>query len=184
VVKTPFLITSRGLCAAYRSDERCLVPLSVPTPRGVVESAQIVDEQNIELDPAVIALAESNQIRTPVLKDLLRQIHFALASSAGRPTRRPFGESSFLETDYFKDQIRRLLPAERLETPLSRVADLPRPLVRRLGGRRTLAEVLDLDLPDFSKAAGVDLEEGMVARRQLLGLPERPTIEPEPNGER
>jgi hypothetical protein len=184
VVKTPFLITSRGLCAAYRSDERCLVTLSVPTPRGVVESAQIVDEQNIELDPAVIALAESNQTRTPVLKDLLRQIHFALASSAGRPTRRPFGESSFLETDYFKDQIRRLLPAERLETPLSRVADLPRPLVRRLGGRRTLAEVLDLDLPDFSKAAGVDLEEGMVARRQLLGLPERPTIEPEPNGER
>ncbi|MDP9373955.1 MAG: hypothetical protein M3Q65_16160 [Chloroflexota bacterium] len=182
VVKTPFLITSRGLCASYRSDEPCLQLVPVARARGLFETDQIVDERTIDLDPAVIALAESNQTRTPVLKDLLTQIHFALASSARRPTRRPFGEGSFLETDYFKDQIKRLLPPERLEIPLSRVPDLPRSLVRRLGGRRTVAEVLDLDLARFAETAGVGIEEGLAARRRLLGLPERPNGEREPDG--
>jgi hypothetical protein len=144
------LITSRSLTTSLKSGEKCVerVPFS-QVSMGLHEES-IVDERTIEIDSTLVTQDTADHTRLPAMKEMLRQIQFAMTSSWGARTRRPFGETGFLESDYFKNRIKEYLSTEVLETPLGSVAELPEAVVERVGAERTVGEALDMDLPQFA----------------------------------
>jgi hypothetical protein len=109
--------------------------------------------------------------RTPALKEILRKIQFGLSGSWRRASRRPLGTGGFLDTDYFKDRVKKLLPRDRLSTRLQDRSDLPRAVVESLGAASTIGDALDLSIPSFMARTRLSLEETLEIRRRLLGLP-------------
>ncbi len=167
------LITSRGLCACFKSGEDCpeVVPPPLPPP-PYVES--IVDEPLIKINSALLTRAASSRTRLPAIKEFLRKIHTAMTTSWRVPRRHAFGKVGFLESDYFKDRIKELFPKDRLEMHLTQVRGLPKAIVKSLGEDCTIAEALELDLASFAKKMGLSVEDATKARHILLGLaPER-----------
>ena len=105
------------------------------------------------------------------MKELLAKIQAAMSTSWRVPRRRAFGEVGFLESDYFKDRIKNLVPDDHLHTPLTRVRGLPEAVVRSLGEECTVAEALALDLATFARKTDLSIEEAAEARHRLLGIP-------------
>jgi hypothetical protein len=173
-VVTPVLVTARGLCACFKSGEQC--PEVVPLPRQATLPPHfggkdyIVDERVISIDPVLLANDVADQTRMPAMKDLLRKIEHVMTTSWRVPGRRAYGDVGFLESDYLKDQIKKLIPEERLETPIARVSGLPEAVASSLGERYTVAEALELDLASFARRTGLDIKEAAQIRQRLLGL--------------
>jgi hypothetical protein len=168
------LITSRGLCVCFRSGEICPVidPPRFPFP-GEVRPDVVVDEKVIAISPALLTRDATRETRVPAMKELLTKIQNAMTTSGRLPQRRAFEEApGFLESDYFKDQIKKVLSGDHLERTLSNVSDLPREVLDSLGEKCTVAEALDLDLARFTQLTGLNVADAVKARRRLLGLAE------------
>jgi hypothetical protein len=165
-VTSPFFLTRRDLWVCFRSGSHCPEVTDLPAEEGAARES-IVDEQVIEFDEGSLAPRASEDDPTSV-KDLLHAIHYAMAGSGSRLTRRPPGTTSFIDTDYFKDRLRSVLPEERLGQPLANAAD--EQVAQALGAERTVGEVLGLDLPTLARETGVDLPAAAQLRRRLLGL--------------
>jgi hypothetical protein len=167
------LITSRGLCVRFRSGEIC--PEIDPGIRfpGRDDVDPIIDEKVIAISPALLTRSVTSETREPAIKELLAKIQNAMTTSGRLPQRRAFEEApGFLDSDYFKDQIKRALPRDQLARTLAHVGDLPREVIRTLGETSTVAEALELDLARFSQRTGLNLVDAAKARRRLLGLAE------------
>ena len=163
------LITNRGLCACFKSEKDCPEVVTPPVPRPpYVES--IVDEPIIRVNPALLTRKAVGETRLPAVKELLAKIQAAMSTSWRVPRRRAFGEVGFLESDYFKDRIKNLVPDARLQAPLTRVRGLPEAVVRSLGEESTVAEALDLDLASFASKTDLSIAEAVEARNRLLGI--------------
>jgi hypothetical protein len=162
------LITHRGLCACFKSGD-CPEVVAPPVPAPPV-ILSIVDEPTIRINPALLTRSATSETRMPAIKELLRGIQNAMTTSWRTPKRHAFGEVGFLESDYFKDQIKKLIPEDRLETPIARLSGLPESVARSLGERYTVADALELDLASFTRRTGLSIEEAARARQRLLGL--------------
>lgn len=173
------LITSRGLCVCFRSGE---CPEVLPPPEPPIIERSIVDEPIIKMNPALLTREVSSQTRLPAMKELLRKIQVAMTTSWRRPRRYPLGEVGFLESEYFKGRINKVLPNEHLETRLTQVSGLPEAVVKSLGEACTVAEALDMDLTSFAKETGLSMEEAGKARRRLLRIAPRRSEEHEGTG--
>lgn len=167
------LITSRGLCVCFISGEKC--PKIDPTPifpglDGVV-AASIVDEPEITISPALLTRSVTSETRVPAIKELLTKIENAMTKSGRLPQRRAFEEApGFIDSDYFKDQIKRVFPRDQLDSTLANVSDLPGAVLESLGETCTVAEALELDLARFAQRTGLDIADAVKARRRLLGM--------------
>jgi hypothetical protein len=167
------LITSRGLCVCFLSGENC--PAIEPGFRfpGKDNVDPIVDEREITISPALLTRSVSRETRLPAMKELLTKIQNAMTTSGRLPQRRAFEEApGFLGSDYFKDQIKRVLPRDHLNSTLANVSDLPREVLDSLGKTCTVAEALELDLARFTQRTGLNVADAINARRRLLGLAE------------
>jgi hypothetical protein len=172
------LITSRGLCVRFRSGEDC--PEIEPFRRippfldpGDLVAARIVDERDIRISPELLTRSGSAETRLPAMKELLSKIRNAMVTSARLPQRRPFDEApGFLGSEYFKEQVRDILPRDTLSTPLSDVGGLPNEVLDTLGESTTVDEALNLDLARFAEVTGLTLSDALEARRRILGLVE------------
>ena len=170
------LITNRGLCVCFKSDEGCLkiVPLPEEEPPIILSNPPgnvIVDEPIIKINPALLTREASAQTRMPAMKAFLKQVEHSMTNSWRFPRRYPVGQVGFLESEYFKNRIKDDLPQEYLKTPLAQVSDLSQAVVDALGERTTIAEALELNLASLAKKKGLTIEEAGRARRILLGLP-------------
>lgn len=168
------LITSRGLCACLNSGEECVevVPLPpIARDNGVIAlGTSIVDETGIDLDSALLTPSMLAQTRMPAMREFLRKLEVAMITSGKNQRRRPFGEVGFLDSDYFKNQVKKVLPKSRLETRLTEVSGLPEVIVESLGREYTVAQALDLDLRGFGEKTGLSAREVVDARRVLIGI--------------
>lgn len=171
------LITSRGLCACFLSGEPCLEVVPPPEPPIILSSSpelSIVDEPMIKVNPTLLTPQLSSQTRLPAIKDLLRQVQVAMLTSWRQPKRYLPSKIGFLESEYFKNRIRKVLPQAHLAKPLVQVSGLPEAVVKALGQQATINDALDMDLSIFARRTGLDIAEAARARRQLLGVVSRP----------
>jgi len=168
------LITSRGLCVCFRSGEVCpeIDPgFRFPGKDNVADP--IVDEREITISSALLTRSVSRETRLPAMKELLTKIQNAMTTSGRLPQRRAFEEApGFLDSDYFKDRIKRILPRDQLDRTLTNVSDIPREVLDSLGETCTVAEALELDLARFTQRTGLNVADAINARRRLLGLAE------------
>jgi hypothetical protein len=163
------LITSRGLCVCFKSGKDCPEAISPSLPQGpIVES--IVDEPVIAINPALLTQDTTSRTRSPAMKEFLRRVQTAMTNSWRNPRRHAFGTVGFLESDYFKDQIQKLLPKDHLERQLAQIAGLPKKVVESFGKDWTVARALKMDLASFARTTGLSVADAAKARRQLLGL--------------
>lgn len=198
-VKESFLITQRGLDVCFRSGPHCpqvlrvgeavapvetvpVTPVSsggdapVPEnvyilpPQSVMRRSSIVSEQSIPINPAIYARDVEPQARLSALKDLLLRIQNVMTSSWRLPGRWRRGRVSFLETDYFKDRLRGLIPKEVRHKELGDIKTLPEDVVKALGATTTLEQALSLDLPQFAARTGLAVEEAGDLRLRMLGV--------------
>jgi hypothetical protein len=166
------LLTSRGLCVCYTSKQGCPeLDSFVNTEPPDRDREPIVDERPIAISRRLVTRSASGDTRVPAMKQLLSEIQSALTTSWRRPQRREPAEApGFLESDYFTDQIKRVLPREQLQASLANVSELHQEVVRSLGATTTVAEALDLDLAEFAKRSGLTMVDAGRARRSLLGM--------------
>jgi hypothetical protein len=165
-VDTPFLITARGLCVRYRSTADC--PVVVPPPPNVddlIPGDWVVDETNLQV--AALTSRKTPGQRLPAMKEALRQLQFAMARSPRMPSRRPFGQVGYLESDYFGRHISKHIPP--------RLARQAMPAAKPEQGESpsqvlTLEQVLSQDLMSLQRSTGLSAEEIVQARRTALGL--------------
>ncbi len=167
------LITNRELCVCFKSGE-CLEVIPPPVlpeaPPRQIES--IVDEPMLRIHKSLLTRDASSQTRLPAMKEFLQKIQTALTTSFRSPKRYEFGDVGFLESDYFQDQIKPLLPERYLKTPLGQVKGLPDKIVKTLGSDLTIEQALSLDLVGFGRRTGLSIAEASKVRHQLLGLPD------------
>jgi hypothetical protein len=179
VVTTPFLITSRALCACVDFGGACPEVFQPPDDPFEPLPPWVVDERVLRVSPALVSAEARQHSRTPAMKELLRKIQFAMADSWRSPTRRPPAEGGFLLTDYFKERVASQLPEGRLRTRLGELKDMPRGLVKALGEEATVGEALDMRLDRFIARTGLDVQDSLAVRARLLGL-RSPAEEEEP----
>lgn len=166
-------ITSRKLCTCIKSGECIEVfPVPSPPPKEAPDTIDfIVDEPKIRINKALITQHARGQNRTPIAKEFLSQVKVALTRSSNSPSRHPLEDKvGFLESDYFKNQIKNRLPKEYLKTPLSKVPGLPSEVIKALGPYLTVNQALSIDLARFTRRTGLNAQEAAKVRHLLLGI--------------
>ena len=124
---------------------------------------------------ALLTRSVSKETRLPATKELLSKIQNAMATSGRLLQRRAFEEApGFLGSDYFKDQIKNILPCDRLDRTLDKVRGIPKEVIESLGETCTVAEALELDLARFTRKTGLNLADATKIRQRLLGSAEVP----------
>ena len=166
-VTTPFLITARSLCTAFRPNDQCIKSLQVEQvlPRYPVS---VVDEPMISLSADYLTPEKLAVTRQPAIKQLMRKLQSAMSNSHRSPTRRPIGQTGFLESDYFKNQIAPFLSNEALASHVGGVEGLPAAVAHGLGNTTTVGEALKLDLSSFARKTGLSIPDAAEARTTLL----------------
>lgn len=162
-VTTKFLITSRGLCVCLGN----LTAEMMPITKGLGES--MVDTRTINIPPQLLTSETSPLPPSPAFNEILRDVQFAMSTSWRLPTRQAYGEVGFLESDYFKDQIREALSEKDLKAPLSELGVLPDGMIELLGKSCTVDEALAMDLSTFAEKTKLSVPEAIKERNKLLG---------------
>ncbi len=163
------LITSRDLCVCFKSGE-CIEVIPSP-PKDPIVINRIVDEPMIQINKSIMTKKAKIQNRMPLEKQFLQQVQNALTKSHRSTSRYAFDDNvGFLESNYFKDHIKKLLPEEYLKRPLGKVKELPGEIVKKLGSNLTIAQALAIDLAQFARRTELSIREASKVRHQLLGI--------------
>jgi hypothetical protein len=141
---------------------------TAPTRLNSLKITEKDGAQTTEISPTLLAPALPTRFRSPALKELLRKIQSAMTTSGRLRTRLPVGEAGFLDSDYFKDRIKQVLPPAVLGIRLANVPNLPVAVVNAFGGQTTVADALAPDLASFARRTGLSIREAANARFTLL----------------
>jgi hypothetical protein len=163
------LITARELCVGFRSKGNGPEVVLRPARRIPRADRAIVDEPFIRMNKALLSRDAPAAARGPAMKAFLKQVEQAMANSWRLPTRYPLGQVGFLDSEFFKERIQPLVPPELLQRTVASVPDLPK-LVRAFGERATVADILDLDLTQLARKAGITVEQAGDLRQRLLRI--------------
>ncbi len=180
------LVTRRSLSVCFRSAKPCpqVVDLTGPASpenagvlaAGPASRESIVHERKIRMNPTMLSRSAVRESRAPATAELLRQVQHALATSWRQPMRYPPGTVGFLDSDYFRDRLTAILPAEQLARPVAKLEGLPPAVVRALG-EMSVGEAAGLDLTRLARLLGLSMSEAVDVRRTLLGSRPRRTEE-------
>jgi hypothetical protein len=170
------LITSRGLCTCFKSDKNCFEIMNVSSPQtsDPKNPECIVAEVPVRMPGSLFARTVNDSGRLPAVKELLRKIQFTMSTSWRLPNRMPFGEVGFLDSDYFKERIRKILPKDVFASRIKDIKDLPPSIIKGLGEDCTIEQALKLDLSGFIRKTGLSAREASLGRRIILGMGKRP----------
>ena len=163
------LITARELSVCFRSKGKCPEVAIRPTRRIPKPDRAIVDEPFIKMNKALLSGDASTTSRSAAAKAFVRQVEQAMANSWRQPTRYPLGHVGFLDSEFFKERVQPLVPQDALRRTVASVPDLPK-LVRAFGDRATVAEILELDLGQLARRAGITVEQAGDLRQRLLRI--------------
>lgn len=169
------LITNRSLCTCFKSG-KCIEVVPVPpskTPpeRDPISIESIVDEPMIRMNKSLMTKNASRQNKMPLAKEFISKVQAALANSSNSASRRSYKDDvGLLDSDYFKDQIKNILPKTYLERPLCEVKGISSKVIEALGERSTINSILSMNLTKFAKKAGLTASEASKIRRDLLGM--------------
>lgn len=131
----------------------------------------IVDEPKIRINKAIMTKNATRQNRMPLAKEFLLKVQSALTKSHSSLSRHSLDDKvGFLESDYFKNQIKDILPKKYLETPISKIKGLPDEIVKALGATLTVDQALSINLARFTRITGLNIKEASKARQLLLGI--------------
>ena len=162
------IVTSRSLCACFKSGLKCpeLPPgKEDPHPHGITY------EQMISIPRSATAKSATYDNYLPTNRELLNQIKNTLTTNWRMPKRHSFkSASNLLDTDYFKDKIKELLPKDYLRRTLAEVKNINEKILDRFGKELTVGEVLNMDKFQFSKKLGMDMKDAAIERRKFLGI--------------
>lgn len=167
VPPTNLIISTRNLCVCMRSGDPCPEVIPQPIRPGDLRPDSIVDERFIPMSASLSRVARGGS-RTPAMKELVSKIQAALVSSWRQPRRYPPGEIGYLESDFFKDQVKGSVPDVLLRKPVGRVEQLPDAVRRAVGPEASVSELLELDLTTFAHRTGLSLQEAAEARLKML----------------
>jgi hypothetical protein len=157
------LISARELCVGFRFKGKYPEVAIGPARRIQKPDRGIVDEPFIRMNKALWTTSSGET----AAKAFVRQVEQAMANSWRQPTRYPLGQVGLLDSEFFKDRIQPLVPQEVLQRTVASVPDLPK-LVRAFGERATVAEILELDLGQLARRAGITVEQAGDLRQRLL----------------
>jgi hypothetical protein len=129
-----------------------------------------VEERRLKLNTALLTRAAQGVSRLPAMKDFMRGVQVALSNSWRSPRRHGYGDVGFLDSDYVKDRILKVLPASYLDRPIAHVTGVPRPIADSFGPTATVRDVLRRDLASLRKFVGKSDPEAAALRGVLLGL--------------
>lgn len=108
------------------------------------------------------------RFRASAVKDLLRRIESAMAKSPQSISRRPAGVVvAFTDTNYFMNKMAKSLAEPISKTKVSQLTELPRK-VREQYAPKTIGELLKTDLSLFAKTAGINIENAVKVRRNIM----------------
>jgi hypothetical protein len=203
VVASPFLITSRDLCACITSgtQSNCVmiappeqvpysqggaiannVRVSSPAARGASRNADemgasqrssIVYEAKLKVPGHLLRGAQLEKSRTPAARELMHQVQNHMLTSSRRPQRRTHGSVGFVESDYVCERLANHLPEAHLSRPIGDVEGLSAGVVEAFGANTTVGDILKLELHRVRARARVGVEDAIRIRRKLLGLREQ-----------
>ncbi len=160
-VTTDFLITSRSLCACLGHRV-----VQIQTPPGLGES--IVDVRKIPIPPELWSTNETGQVPQPAFNEVLRSIQFAFNTSWRLPSRHPYGELGFMESDYFVSQIKQTMQEEDLNVQVAAIEGLDKAMLSRLGDELTVEQALSIDFNTLREKSGLSTKDTITFRNKLL----------------
>lgn len=167
------LITSRNLRVCFLSGAGGKCPVVDPVFIPPDENSPLIAEVPISIPGRALPVGGASPM--PAAKALLAQVGNAMSTSWRLPQRRPADEApGFLESDYFKDQIRKYLPRDQLGRKAADAAGLGTSEASGLSESATVEDMLELDLTQFADRMGLSLAEAIKARRAMLGILEPP----------
>jgi hypothetical protein len=163
------VITRRELCACLRSGEACVEAVDCP---GVIHvpGDYIVDEPEIRIRPALLRRSSPDDSRLPAVKDLMKQVQFTMANSWRMPHRKEFGKVGFLDSEYLRDRLVKVLPQSRLDERVPVAEPTGDPTREKAMADVRVGDLLALDLTALMKETGLDTGQAAGLRRRLLGL--------------
>ena len=85
------------------------------------------------------------------------------------PSRHPYGEIGFLESDYLVSRLKQALPDDDLRVPLKGLKGLDASVVERLGEDLTVDEVLTMGLEAWRRKSGLSLQGAVKFRDNVIG---------------
>ena len=164
------LITGRSLCVCYRSSESCpRVDPRTAFPADGEFTLKIIDEPKLQVSRRLLTNSLTGFDRTPAMKELLQQVSNAMTRSWRSPGRRPTDQApTFLESDYFKDFVKRKLSSKYLAQPISRVKGVPEEMIKACGAETDVAAILEMNLEHLVRRTGLGRDEVLKARNALL----------------
>jgi hypothetical protein len=132
-----------------------------------------VYETKLKLPRRLLSPEQMQLSRTPAARELMHQIQHHMLNSWRMPQRRPYGAVGYLESDFLCERLRKRLPKLYLSRPIAKVQGLSPSVVKNLGDKSTVGDVLALDLHRLRVRSRASLEEAIRTRRILLGFGER-----------
>ena len=160
-----------SLCASFNSGN-CLTPVEVPQTLATPPNGKlsIVDEPVIHMHLSALRKDVLGKSRYPAMMELIKNIGHALKTSPKSSSRIPYGAVGPLDSDHYKKDVMKIMPAELLRSTLGRVLDPSDPLLSVLGRNMTVEEALAMDLPTFARRIGENIKNAANARARLLSL--------------
>jgi hypothetical protein len=124
--------------------------------------------QTTEISPTLLGPKFTPRRRVSAMRQLVSGIQNAMITSGRLRTRLPVGEVGFVDTDYFKNRIKQVLPPTVLGIRLGNVSNLPEAVLTGFGRQATIADALVPDLASFARKTGLSVSDAANARRTLL----------------
>jgi hypothetical protein len=173
-VTSPFFITARQLCTSVTVQGECINGAGAGADASAASAIVAEGTLNVALPPA---RASS---RTPVLKEMLRNIHAALTNVHQLPAQRARGSFGFLQSDYLAARVAALLDKELANVKLGKLRNV-RASEAALAALEdhTLASVLTGHAYTLHRESKLALEEVYNVREAVVrAIAKGPKLEP------
>lgn len=147
-----------------------------PTATKVAEKhlsdarSSIVYETKLKLPRGLMLPTQLQISRTPAARELMYKIQHHMLNNWRMPERRPHGAVGFLESDYLTERLRSRLPKAYLDAHISAVEGIPQTLIKKLGHKKIVGDILKLNLHQLRLVGNLNLDEAVQVRRLLMGF--------------
>jgi hypothetical protein len=130
----------------------------------------VVAEPKIRVRKALLGRTATGESRFPAMKELMQQIQSFMINSGRMPDRLEFGKVGFLESDYFKDRLLKILPREKLDETVSIGQAIADASQTRISGEMTVGDLLKLDIAALMQKTDLDIDQALELRKTILGM--------------
>jgi len=154
------VITHRDLTVCAKFDDGC--PKQIRPDQASGSGPDINDNLDVFIVDDVPLKTGSRGIELSVLQE-------AMTAGTSSPSRSERGFESFLDTDAFKEMVKRNIPEQVLDQPIDKIEGMSESVRERLKGVTT-RDLLHKDLPVLARRTGLEPETIQDVRRKVFGF--------------